>query len=204
MKFLSLVGKEKLSGKKVVENLLLAILKGFDSEEGNFHGKFILNAYYEVIVFICIKMPDAVADIEKFILEPANMYLQSQSLITPIMHLNVVPGLLSQTLGYLEQRGMYPDISQYLYQLSYKGLEHSSHVAVAFLKELCHELNAKGLQCKTLVRNLIHIIHSQLSQEIDNKFTIGDINQLKNKIQLLLAFSGLSKVYLTFEPQIFE
>mmetsp|Transcript_12381 Transcript_12381/g.12418 ORF Transcript_12381/g.12418 Transcript_12381/m.12418 type:complete len:559 (-) Transcript_12381:24-1700(-) len=192
VKFLSFLGKEKLGGKKTIENLFLAILKGFNSEDGNFHGKFILNAYYEVVVFVSIKLPEKSKDINKFILEPANMYLQSQSLITPIMHLNVVPGLLGQTLGYLEQRGIFPDISEYLYQLSYGGLQQSPQVAIAFLKELKTDLTSKGPQCRSLIRNLIHIMHSQISQDIENKFTINDHEQLESKLKMLLAFTEIS------------
>ena len=204
VKILSLFDKEKLQEKKTIENLLMGILKGLNTDEGGFYGKYALNAYYEVLLYVYTKVIENNKFLDIFFVHPIGLYLGCNTQVNPNSYLTVIPELLGQSLGYLEAKAQLPDISKHLFQLISKTLSEKVEITVKFLQEFAKHLGSQGLQCKTLLQNLLYIIHSQLSQEIENKLIVKDFTEINLQLSLFRTFSEITMTYSSFEPKVYE
>lgn len=204
VKILSLFDKEKLQDKKTIEGLLMGVLKGLSSDEAGFYGKYALNAYFEVLLYLYTKVTENNKFLDIFFVHPIGLYLGCNTQISPKSYLTVIPELFGQTLGYLEAKAQLPDIFQPLFQIISKTLNEKVEITVKFLQEFAKHLGSQGLQCKTLLQNLLYIIHAQMSQDIDNKIIVKDFAQLKLKLPLFRVFSVFTMKYSSFEPKVFE
>lgn len=204
VKIVSLLDKEKLQDRKPIEQMLAGILKGLNSEEGLFHGKYALNAYYEVLLYFYIRDTDTLTWLDVYFTHPVALYLNCSTQITQSSHLIIVPSLLSQCLGFLEKKGKLPNISENLFKLISSILDTKVQIAVSFLQEFAKELGPQGPHCKTLVSNLLYTIHGQLCQDIENLLIVKNISQLEVNLPLYKSFSEVTIKFTSFDPKVFE
>lgn len=204
VKIVSLLDKEKVQDRKPIEQLLAGIIKGMSSDEGSFHGKFALNAYYEVLLYFYIRDSGTLTSLDAYFTHPVTMYLNCSTPVNNSSYLSAVPGLLSQLLGFLESKGKLPDISENLFQLISSVLNEKVEIAVNFLQEFAKEIGPKGPHCKTLISNLLYTIHGQLSQEIDNLLKLKNLKLLQINLPLYKSFSEVTKKFTSFEPKVFD
>jgi len=202
VKFISFFDEQTLKDKQTTQKILLAIISGLHSDEGSFHGKYILNAYYEVVGFVYMKVQELREDIDEFLVKPVELYLAQKGPLAPNSYFQVIPQLLAQLLGYLETKLDLPDISQDLFNMLSEAFSGNQQTAIDFLKALATNLSKQGPYCHSLIQNLIYILHSQLSQELENKLTLKDVPQLKLKMPLFSSFSNLAVKHSSFEPRV--
>ena len=204
VKVVSLLDREKVQDKKPIEQILAGIIKGMTSEEGGFHGKYALNAYYEVLLYFYIRDSGTLTSLDAYFTHPVAMYLNCSTPVNNSSYLSAVPGLLSQMLGFLESKGKLPNISENLFQLISSILTEKVEIAVNFLQEFAKEIGSQGPHCRTLISNLLYTIHGQLSQEIDNLLILKNTKLLQINLPLYKSFSEVTKIFTSFEPKVFD
>lgn len=181
---------------KVANELCESLLAGLKSDETIHCRNLVLNAYYEVVLLMFIKLPNIHDKLLEFLLKPISEMFTNTDKETPNRRYSQLPDIFAEALQYLETRKISIPIWDSLFQILRVQLLKGHLGTIFLLKVLLAKLQSQ--EYSVYVNDLVNDLHQILSQEIENHICSGlSENELMEKLKVLTKFKEEIKPYKT-------